>query len=80
MTIPEEPQKGTADRPYKRRYGPLRLITPWVAAAVGVFLVARGVIELQAQGEPLFIYVGSGLIVLAVAFFFLYRWMARRGL
>lgn len=79
MTTPEEPREETAPRRYKWRYGPLRLIGPWVAAAVGVFLLVRGIIDLQTQGEPLFIYVGSGLILLAIIFFFIYRWMAKRG-
>ena len=79
MTSPAESREEPTPRRYKWRYGPLRLVAPWVAALVGGVLVVRGIIDLQERGEPLFIYIGSGLVVLAAVFFFLYRWMAKRG-
>lgn len=69
----------TPPRKYKWRYGPLRLVMPWLAIAGGVLSVVRGVNDLQSKGDPLFIYVGVGLIVLAIVFFFVYRWQAKRG-
>lgn len=69
----------TPPRRYKWRYGPLRLVMPWLAGIGGLLGVVKGVNDLQTKGDPLFIYVGAGLIVLAVIFFFVYRWQAKRG-
>ncbi|MBT2486076.1 MULTISPECIES: hypothetical protein [unclassified Microbacterium] len=77
--MPEESRDETPTRRYRWRYGPLRLIAPWIAAAVGVFLLVRGIVDLQTRGEPLFIFVGAGLTALAIVFFFVYKWMAKRG-
>ncbi|GMA28892.1 hypothetical protein GCM10025874_21450 [Arenivirga flava] len=64
----------------KWKYGPLRLAMPWIAIVVGIVLGLRGLIEYQATGDPLFIAVGFGLAALGVIMFFVYRWMAKRGL
>lgn len=64
----------------KWKYGPLRLAMPWIAIVVGIVLGVRGLIEHQATGDSLFIAVGFGLAALGVAMFFVYRWMAKRGL
>ncbi len=64
----------------KWKYGPLRLAMPWIAIVVGIVLGIRGLIEHLATGNPLFIAVGFGLTALGVIMFFIYRWMAKRGL
>lgn len=64
----------------KWKYGPLRLAMPWIAIVVGIVLGVRGLIERQTTGDPLFIAVGFGLAALGVIMFFVYRWMAKRGL
>ncbi len=53
---------------------------PWIAIVVGIVLGGRGLIEHQAAGDPLFIAVGFGLAALGVIMFFVYPWMAKRGL
>lgn len=69
-----EPEDEGAQRPsrYGWRYGPLRLVMPWVAIVVGVVLAAT-------NRDPLLPIVGIGLIVLGIIAFFVYRFMAKRG-
>ncbi len=67
-------------RRYKWRYGPLRLLLPWISIGLGVALLVKGGIDLRDSGESLFLYLGGGLIVLGIAFIFIYRWMAKRGI
>jgi hypothetical protein len=62
------------------RYGPLRLIAPWVAIGVGLLMVVKGFLDLGRTGEPLFLYLGSSLVGLGIIAFFVYRWMAKRGI
>jgi L-lactate permease len=64
----------------KLKFNPLRDVLPIVAVIVGVFLVVRAVAGLADGGDPLLIYVGSGLAVLGVAVFFINRWQRKRGL
>ncbi|MBD8661409.1 hypothetical protein IFT72_14570 [Frigoribacterium sp. CFBP 8754] len=64
----------------KLKFNPLRDVLPIVAVIVGVFLAVRAVAGLAGGGDPLLIYVGSGLAVLGVAVFFINRWQRRRGL
>jgi len=67
-------------RPLK--HNPLRILTPWVAVAVGLLMVVLYLGSLGA-GEPisgLYILIGPGLIVMGIVAFFVYRWMAKRGL
>lgn len=66
-------------QPRKWKYGPLRLAMPWIAVIVGLIVGVRGLIDDNSTGSPLFIAVGFGLAVLGVIFFFVYRWMAKRG-
>ncbi|GAB2464454.1 hypothetical protein HD599_000022 [Conyzicola lurida] len=67
---------------YKWRYGPLRLAMPWLAVAVGIGMAVKGGLALapSGSGDPAFLYMGLGLVVLGIVAFFVYRWMARRGL
>ena len=64
----------------KLNFNPLRDVPPIVAVIVGVFLAVRAVAGLAGGGDPLLIYVGSGLAVLGVAVFFINRWQRKRGL
>jgi len=43
-------------------------------------MAVRAVVGVSNGGEPLLIYVGSGLVVVGVAMFFINRWQAKRGL
>jgi hypothetical protein len=60
-------------RRYRWRYGPLRLVTPWLCVATGV------VITVGNLGTPIF-NLGLGLVVLGIIAFFVYRWMAKKGI
>jgi hypothetical protein len=57
-------------------YGPRRVL-PWAGIFVGAFLTYRG-----ATGEmgSIFLITGPALMALGVIMFFVYRWMAKRGL
>ncbi len=66
-------------RPYRWRYGSLHLIMPWIALVGGLLSIVRGVNDLTSSGDPLFIYVGAGLVALAVVIFFVDRWQATLG-
>lgn len=67
-----------AEKPRRSwRYGPLRLILPWVGMTVGILLTIGGS---TGSRSPIFLLVGPGLIALSIAAFLLYRWMARRGI
>jgi hypothetical protein len=65
---------------HKLTFNPLRDVLPIVAVIVGVFMAVRAVAGLADGGDPLLIYVGSGLAVLGVAVFFINRWQRKRGL
>lgn len=68
-------------RRYKWRYGPLRIVMPWLCIAVGILLAIKGALDLATNGgDPFFLILGSALVVLGIVAFFVYRWMARRGL
>ena len=74
---------GEPARRYKWRYGPLRLIGPWVAIGVGLILVitrAGGLSKVGGQNTTLLFIAGVVLIVLGIVTFFVYRWMAKRGI
>ncbi|MDY7540811.1 MULTISPECIES: hypothetical protein [unclassified Cryobacterium] len=48
---------------------------------MGILLVIKGALALVTNGgDPLFLILGSALVVLGIVAFFVYRWMARRGL
>lgn len=73
-------QNGTGTpepRKYKWRYGPIRLVAPWVAVAVGIFFAIQGATGGMAS---IFLITGPILCILGVAAFFLFRWMAKRGI
>jgi hypothetical protein len=70
-------------RGYKWRYGPLRLTAPWIAIAAGLIAIVKSVGGLggvQKDATTVFLFGGIGLIVLGIASFFVYRWMAKRGI
>jgi hypothetical protein len=82
-TRPSDHRAGDGEVPkrFKRRtFNLLRDALPIVAVIVGVFLAVRTVAGLTGGGDPLLIYVGSGLAVLGVAVFFINRWQRKRGL
>jgi hypothetical protein len=60
-------------RKYKWRYGPLRLVMPWLCIGVGAVMAFR-------DASPLMFGLGLGLVALGVLAFFFYRWMSRRGI
>lgn len=62
-------------RKYKWRYGPLRLAMPWIALVVGAGMIIQGI-----NGNPLFVTLGIIAIAFGVIAFFVYRWMARKGI
>lgn len=62
------------------KFNPLRDVLPAVAVIVGVFIAVRAVARLADGGDPLLIYVGSGLAVAGLAVFFINRWQGKRGL
>ncbi len=86
MNDSEEKNQGPEKpRPYKWRYGPARLAMPWISVAVGIFfffLVRNsGGIGRGGSHDTTFGFVfGLALIALGIIFFFVYRWMAKRGL
>ena len=82
MMTENSPNNDSQPRKYKWRYGPLRLTLPWLSIAVGIAMVVKGAIGLGADGsgDPLFLILGSSLVVLGIVAFFVYRWMARRGM
>lgn len=47
---------------------------------VGVALVVRGVLDVQARGEALFVFLGADLAALGVVVVFVNRWQEKRGL
>ena len=65
----------------KHRYGPVRLVLPWVSVAVGLFfvLISINFWAHHHDGTANF-WIGIGLVVLGIAAFFLYRWMAKKGI
>jgi hypothetical protein len=79
----DEDQRDEPDRQSTRwRYGPVRLISPWIAVAAGIFFVIRGTANLPRPGNDgtTYIIVGVVLIVVGVIGFFVARWMAKRGI
>jgi len=76
-----EKSESEPPRPYKWRYGPLRLVMPWLCIAVGVFMAGDGALSLAANGggDPLIFMLGLGLIVVGIVTFFVARWQAKRG-
>jgi hypothetical protein len=71
---------GVPKRFQKLKFNPLRDALPIVAVVIGVFMAVRAVAGVAGGGEPLLIYVGSGLAVLGMAVFFINRWQRKRGL
>jgi len=76
---------GAESRPIPKRFrrlkfNPLRDVLPIVAVLVGAFMAVRAAMWVSNGGEPLMIYVGSGLVIVGVAMFFINRWQAKRGL
>lgn len=69
----------TPRRPRKVRFTLLRLILPGLSVTVGLYLAIRGAIFLGAGGDPLYIVVGAGLIVLGLVAFVVGRRRAKRG-
>ncbi|MDN4650007.1 hypothetical protein [Curtobacterium sp. PsM8] len=51
----------------------MRLVMPWAAVVVGALLAVM-------HRTPVLLWAGIGLIALGVAFFFVYRFMAKRGI
>lgn len=76
MTTPTddpEPRDGQRPSRYQWRYGPVRLVLPWAAVVVGILLAIM-------HRTPALLWAGIGLIILGVVFFFIYRFMAKRGI
>jgi hypothetical protein len=71
---------GVPKRFRRLKFNPLRDVLPIVAVLVGMVLAVRAVAGLADGGDPLLIYVGSGLAVLGMAVFFINRWQRKRGL
>ncbi|TDX79097.1 hypothetical protein EDF35_2329 [Rathayibacter sp. PhB151] len=73
----DDEHESTGDRRYRWRYGPVRLVMPWLAIALGTFQTIRA-----ATGEAgaVFLYLGPALIALGIVAFFVFRWMAKRGI
>lgn len=65
----------SSGRRYRWRYGPLRLLAPWACIAGGLIVMIR-----FGPEQPSFLFWGAGMVVLGVVGFFVYRWMAKRGL
>lgn len=65
--------RAEAPRRYAWRYGPLRLVMPWACVGFGVVMVV-------ARTTLTHLWLGCGLVVLGVVAFFVFRWMAKRGL
>jgi hypothetical protein len=85
MTAPgdDDTRAEAPARKYKWRYGPVRLVGPWVAVLVGLIAVithANGLNKSGSENTGLLFYIGLGLIALGVIMFFVYRWMAKRGI
>lgn len=81
--VPDENPSGGNSQPraYKWRYGPLRLVMPWLCVGVGILMTIRGALAVSSgDGDPLFLLLGTSLIVLGIIAFFVYRWMAKRGI
>jgi len=79
----EELQEPEKPRRYKWRYGPIRLAMPWISVAVGILSVVRnsGGIGRGGSHDTTFSFVfGLALIAAGIIFFFVYRWMAKRGI
>jgi hypothetical protein len=55
---------------------------PWLAIAVGIGMAVKGLINMNMdrRGDAGFLFMGLGLIVLGMIAFFVYRWMAKRGI
>ena len=79
MTSSEPTAPETPPRRYRWRYGPMRLAMPVLAILGGIAGIVRGIGDVQSHGDPLFVYIGAGLIVLAIISIFISRWQAKRG-
>ena len=78
-------EDGAEGRQVPRRFrrlkiNPLRDVLPFVAVVIGAFMAIRAALGLRNGGDPTLIYVGVGLVVVAVLVFFVNRWQAKRGL
>lgn len=62
------------------KFNPLRDVLPVVAVIVGAFMAIRASLGLSRGGNPTLVYVGAGLVVVAVVVFLVNRWQAKRGL
>ncbi|RIJ50969.1 hypothetical protein DZG00_10680 [Clavibacter lycopersici] len=68
---------GTPDGRRKPARGSARSVLPWAAVIGGAIATFRG-----ATGDlgSIFLITGPALMALGVVAFFVYRWMAKRGL
>ena len=78
-------EDGAEGRKVPRRFrrlkvNPLRDALPVVAVIGGAFVAIRAASGLSNEGDPTLVYVGAGLVVVAVLVFFVNRWQAKRGL
>jgi hypothetical protein len=79
----EHAEACTQWRRHRRRYGPVRLVLPWIAIVVGAIMAVTRIDGLDKRGEDntaVLFLAGLGLVVLGVIAFFVYRWMAKRGI
>jgi hypothetical protein len=56
---------------------PTRAVLPWLGVIMGAALTFQGA---TGRMDAIFLITGPALAVLGIVFFFVYRWMARRGL
>ncbi len=69
----------SSPRPYRWKYGPLRLVMPWVCVFVGVGMAIKGLIAPENDGAT-FVVLGVGFVILGVVAAVVARWMAKRGI
>jgi hypothetical protein len=78
-------EEGAEGRQVPRRFrrlafNPLQDVLPVVAVIVGAFMAIRAASGLSNGGDPTLVYIGAGLVVVAVVVFVVNRWQAERGL
>ncbi|MFL0565419.1 MULTISPECIES: hypothetical protein [Microbacterium] len=69
----------SSPRRYRWKYGPLRLVMPWVCVVVGVGMAIKGLVAPENDGTT-FVVLGVGFVILGVVAAIVARWMAKRGI
>jgi len=68
---------GPPDERRKPDGSPTRAVMPWLGVILGAVLTFQGA---TGRMGAIFLITGPALAALGIVFFFVYRWMARRGL